>query len=1218
LDDNLLIGGYAEPIYRKVFAALEEKGFVEEKEVQGRAVWGLRSQKMGVTNRVARLECDRCGDVMIASADDVQMMEGMCCLRKGCKGHYRQRELGPDYYRDLFRFGDIERIVAQEHTGLLERDEREWVERSFIDRTPSEPWKPNLLSATPTLEMGIDIGDLSTVLLCSTPPGSANYLQRIGRAGRTDGNAFNATVANAQSHDLYFYEEPLEMMRGVIEAPGVFIDASAILQRQFLAFCLDHWVVEENISENGIPRQLAGVLNAMAGKKEEAFPFTLIRYIETKSENLLEEFFDLYGEELHERTREQLQVFATGNPEDIRQADMPDELKESQSLAYKILHRLEMVNAERSAVKQQIKALNEKLKAHRSIEAKDKDWKEELHHLEAEMAGLRSVLKAMEKRETLEFFTNEGLLPNYAFPESGVLLKSIIYRRKEKVEGADGAGYESFTFEYERPGSSAISELAPNNRFYAGGRKVTIDQIDMQLSEIETWRFCDRCSYSEREHSGMGDRCPRCGSPMWSDAGQKRELLRLRQVMATTNDRQSRLLDDSEQREPLFFTKQLLIDFDKEHVQEAWATQNERIPFGFEFIRKASFREINFGEFSLHGEEVTIAGKRMPRTGFVLCRCCGKVQRGRPGDKEFKPIHAFSCECADPADEENFVESLYLYREFESEAIRLLIPLTTVDINEEKLHSLIAAFQMGLRAYFKGSVDHLRVGLYEEGAAGEEYRRQYMVLYDSIPGGTGYLRQLMRDDFPVFEVLELAKDRLETCVCNEDPDKDGCYRCIYAYRNNFDRPLVSRERAKEIIAQILPFKEQVKKVETLSGVSTEGLFDSELEALFLRALGSIEMPETRVRLREHITRRKRAGYLLELGERRYEIEQQVELGEKEGVAIPSRADFVIYPDDPWEKPVVVFTDGYAFHRDRLALDTAQRMAILESGNYHLWSITWEDMRPKEKGEDGFVNYLDDGFVNPVLYTRFCQDSEFLRKNSFEWLVEWLHKGDVQAWHKRSQAAALGMMTGAIQKGSDIYAETTWLLDDAMKMKIEALNGTLVVGHKATPEVQIVTLGVNEEIGQNDFTHLHGWIYLDDHREIEKKVWAGALRLFNLFQFLPNRFFITAKGLEEGRYAPIDFTAAAKPAFDNDWHGVFEDVLDEAKPLVQRLAEQNVPLPVVGYEFVDASGKVVGEAELAWIDEKVAVCLDTEALPPIEGWEFFTPEQYDDLIARLKG
>jgi hypothetical protein len=211
-----------------------------------------------------------------------------------------------------------------------------------------------------------------------------------------------------------------------------------------------------------------------------------------------------------------------------------------------------------------------------------------------------------------------------------------------------------------------------------------------------------------------------------------------------------------------------------------------------------------------------------------------------------------------------------------------------------------------------------------------------------------------------------------------------------------------------------------------------------------------------------------------------------------------------------------------------------------------------------------------------------------------------------------------MMTGAIQKSSDTYAVITGLLDDAMKEGIDALNGTLVVGHKSTPDVQIVTLGVNEEIGRNDFAHLYGWVYLDDHLEIEKKAWAGALRLFNLFQFLPHRFFTTAKGLEEGGYVSIDFAAVAKPAIENDWRGIFEDTLDEAKPLVQRLAEQKVPLPEVGYEFVDTSGKIVGEAELAWPDEKVAVCLDNEGLPPVEGWEFFTPEQYDGLIARLKG
>ncbi|MGU0162007.1 helicase-related protein [Escherichia coli] len=43
--------------------------------------------------------------------------------------------------------------------------------------------------------MGIDVGNISTVLLCSVPPAQANYLQRIGRAGRKDGNALNITVA---------------------------------------------------------------------------------------------------------------------------------------------------------------------------------------------------------------------------------------------------------------------------------------------------------------------------------------------------------------------------------------------------------------------------------------------------------------------------------------------------------------------------------------------------------------------------------------------------------------------------------------------------------------------------------------------------------------------------------------------------------------------------------------------------------------------------------------------------------------------------------------------------------------------------------------------------------------------------------------------------------------------------------------------------------------
>ena len=77
-------------------------------------------------------------------------------------------------------------MVAREHTGILETDERLLVETGFIKGETR--WAPNLISATPTLEMGIDIGDLSTLLLSSVPPEEANYVQRMGRSGRRDGN----------------------------------------------------------------------------------------------------------------------------------------------------------------------------------------------------------------------------------------------------------------------------------------------------------------------------------------------------------------------------------------------------------------------------------------------------------------------------------------------------------------------------------------------------------------------------------------------------------------------------------------------------------------------------------------------------------------------------------------------------------------------------------------------------------------------------------------------------------------------------------------------------------------------------------------------------------------------------------------------------------------------------------------------------------------------
>ena len=157
---------------------------------------------------------------------------------------------------------------------MIPRAEREEVEKEF--NRPQKTTAPNILSCTPTLEMGIDIGDLSNVVLCSAPPTQASYLQRIGRAGRKTGNSMVITVANAVAHDLYFYQQPLEMMAGKINPPGCFLDAPSVLQRQILAFFLDRWV-QSDISIQEFPLQIKTLLGQFE-RKENSFPHNFLKF----------------------------------------------------------------------------------------------------------------------------------------------------------------------------------------------------------------------------------------------------------------------------------------------------------------------------------------------------------------------------------------------------------------------------------------------------------------------------------------------------------------------------------------------------------------------------------------------------------------------------------------------------------------------------------------------------------------------------------------------------------------------------------------------------------------------------------------------------------------------------------------------------------------------------------------------------------------------------
>ena len=165
-------------------------------------------------------------------------------------------------------------------------------------------------------------------------------------------------------------------------------------------------------------------------------------------------------------------------------------------------------------------------------------------------------------------------------------------------------------------------------------------------------------------------------------------------------------------------------------------------------------REINFGEQDIVGDKLSVAGREGIRKGFSICKYCGKIQ-----SNENRIKHTRFCRISkDPqAALDAYEECLFLYRDFQTEALRLLIPATTMDSSGKRVESFVAAFMLGMKSYF-GNVDHLNATVSEVPVPDAAYRKQYLVIYDSVPGGTGYLKQLMNDEKGIVDILQRALD----------------------------------------------------------------------------------------------------------------------------------------------------------------------------------------------------------------------------------------------------------------------------------------------------------------------------------------------------------------------------------------------------------------------------------------------------------------------------
>ncbi len=1229
----LEVPGYADAI-TIIISEAEKAGLLMRMEgPKGIPVFGLNPEFFRVTSSVGQLRCSKCGQLLSIRKEDAASWFGAACIRDGCGGSYLPVDDVLDVSHRIYSQGDPVRIHASEHTGLLTRPDREALEDSFKHgKEDHRAWDTNLLSCTPTLEMGIDIGDLSTVVLCQVPPGQAQYIQRVGRAGRKDGNAFTVTVAGSKQHDLYFYQEPTEMISGAVAPPAVFLNASAVLERQFMAYCFDSWV-RSGIPETSVPDEIKGILSRVDknAKPSGEFPFNLIAYMHGNMSRLERRFVSMFGNQLEEDTRQRLHSFVLGEID-----DNPE---------HRLLVAFTEVKKDRDRLQEDIKKLKkaiddlDKLPKDSSFEAHKKDLYEE-------RKALRSVIDKMNSRNTFNFLSDEGVLPNYAFPEAGITLKAVLSRRKRPEEVTNPYDVtDKVTYEYNRGAAAAISEFAPNNSFYAAGRKLEISRIDVKGAEPEVWRLCPNCNYAAQDSSLHNvSTCPRCGSPEWADTDQKCTMIRPKTVYSNMKYEAARSGDESDDRTSRYYTRQLLVDVDEaKDVLYGYRTASGDLPFGFDFVKKATMREINFGEADIMGKSIPVAGVSLPRKGFTVCRYCGMVQRSAK-----HPVHTPTCKAKQQGIKDPFDNCMFLYREFVSEAIRVLIPAIKME-DAKKVESFAAAIMLGLKKKF-GSVDHLRFAVTDVPEPDSEVRKSYMVIYDTVPGGTGYLKQLTvtspEGKPAMMELFELALDAMENCSCASDPEKDGCYHCVYGYRQSNRINQISRRIAVDMLKQILSGG-PMEKISNIRQISVNTLLDSLLEAKFLEALSMAKVNGKRVEMNKAVVGGKE-GYTLTIGENLWRLELQVPLSGDQGVKIPSKPDFVFRPQrNLGRMPVAVFTDGKSYHIDIVGDDIQKRMAIREGLGWPVWSLTWQDVMEK-------CDRKEEAKAKEVISTNSLPGKDLTRqtlqkynlidisnKSAFDLLIDYLAAPDGDwLFQTYASAAVLGMLQ--LKESGDLDYMNTWsegyralpelrwtvpkpTFKQALIGIHEPLKGLRVYACLPASGVRGGRDAEGKVVRIFDETKVTAVLTLDDQLPESKLVpaWRGFLHISNLLQFVPKALLAAESGIRAHKYDALieegqKPTAAVK--IDSKWKIIIDGLVDPPViDLAKRLRDEGVVAPEEGLYSKEDDAPM---SEFQWADKKVLVQSDDEQsykeLLESQGWKVYGPDYASVSLAVKEG
>ena len=416
------------------------------------------------------------------------------CIAYRCKGSLTWEPEDPDDYDLLVLDQGFQMVRPEEHSAQIPADRREVLERAF----KGDSAFVNTLVCTPTLELGVDIGALDSVLMRNVPPSPANYWQRAGRAGRRHRMAVNFTYARPASHDRSYFRDPLLMLDGLIRPPRFNLRNELMVRKHAHATVLstlhrmarDEALLESPAIE---PEGLSTLSETSASNEEKAeirdalshaFPDHVGGYLYKTTGEIRREAFSAGPLAKVLRKHEgvllgELQsVFAQGWPEEdaelVAQLQLRAYVREMVPALEEVIERL---YRRRDWAIAQINRLHRVFEVQGALDPEE-EWTRRrcnalLQRLKGSQARFRTDAEGFDDTYTYSVLAAEGFLPGYGL-DTGTVLATY------QASDSDASARD---WAIRRGTALALREYVPGALIYAGGNKYFPRKYQMMPDE---------------------------------------------------------------------------------------------------------------------------------------------------------------------------------------------------------------------------------------------------------------------------------------------------------------------------------------------------------------------------------------------------------------------------------------------------------------------------------------------------------------------------------------------------------------------------------------------------------------------------------------------------------------------------------------------------------------------------------------------------------------